>query len=128
MSYLYLLLCLVVIVFSADWLVDKNVVRGRDWKWGDQDGGNGNVGIVRDTCEDGWVEVKWRNGKVGQYRWGNDNCFDLKVVPRDFVKEIKEEKEIKEMKEEKEIKEMKEEKEVKEDESSSSSSSSSEDD
>jgi len=32
-------------------LVGVRVVRGPDWKWGDQDGGEGNAGTVIDTGE-----------------------------------------------------------------------------
>ena len=106
---------------NVEWLRGKTVVRGRDWKWSDQDGGDGNTGIVNDIDDDGWVEVKWENGKVGQYRWGNGNCYDLKVVPKkESVSDVKSEKkeEMKEMKETTERKEMKddikEEKEMKE--------------
>lgn len=70
------------IKMKKEWLLGKTVVRGRDWKWKDQDGGEGKMGVVRDIDDDDWVEVKWDNGKIGQYRWGHDGCFDLKVVSR----------------------------------------------
>ncbi|KAL7715712.1 MIB/HERC2 domain-containing protein [Entamoeba marina] len=62
--------------------IKKNQVRGY-WKWGDQDGGVGSKGVVKDGCDDNWVEVKWSNGSVLQYRWGAENCYDLEVVSSD---------------------------------------------
>ena len=56
------------------------VVRGSDWKWDDQDGGSGNVGEVKAVKESGWVTVQWsRKTKPGDYRWGKDGKFDVKV-------------------------------------------------
>jgi hypothetical protein len=45
---------------------NMQVVRGKDWKWGDQDGGAGSKGIVIEGSsdrEDGWVRVAWDNGR-----------------------------------------------------------------
>jgi hypothetical protein len=64
----------------------SRVVRGPDWKWGDQDGGRGGVGTVKNKEKDpfhdpGWVTVKWdHNDTTQSYRMGKDNCFDLKLV------------------------------------------------
>ncbi|XP_061168833.1 uncharacterized protein LOC133178087 [Saccostrea echinata] len=44
------------------------VRRGPDWKWGDQDGGEGNVG-----------SVKWPNGNRSNYRYGYDNKYDVEL-------------------------------------------------
>ena len=60
------------------------VVRGPDWKWSDQDGGEGTVGtivtygthgsksIVNDT-----VFVQWDTGGHANYRVGRDGAYDL---------------------------------------------------
>ena len=59
------------------------VVRGGDWKWDDQDGGNGKVGEVVAVKGNGWVSIRWSTpGKVkpGDYRWGKDAKFDVKVL------------------------------------------------
>ncbi|EKE42715.1 hypothetical protein ENUP19_0359G0011 [Entamoeba nuttalli] len=66
----------------TSWVIGKSVIRGRDWKWKDQDGGQGQIGEVIDVCDEGWVEVKWKNGTVCQYRWGGENAYDLQVVPK----------------------------------------------
>ncbi|ELP90841.1 hypothetical protein EIN_359240 [Entamoeba invadens IP1] len=66
----------------AQWLVGKSVIRGRDWKWEDQDGGNGSVGIVTESPSGNWVEVRWKSGSTAQYRWGEDGCYDLLVVAK----------------------------------------------
>lgn len=58
------------------------VVRGPDWKWGGQDGGEGNKGEVVGVKQRGWVMVKWDNNKhkTFDYRWGAQGCFDLSVA------------------------------------------------
>ena len=50
------------------------VVRGPDWKWGDQDGGAGTVGEVieelpgaRPLSGTGWIAVKWPSGRPNWY-------------------------------------------------------------
>ncbi|XP_060066448.1 E3 ubiquitin-protein ligase MIB2-like [Ylistrum balloti] len=62
------------------------VVRGKDWKWGEQDGGEGNVGTVIDvgTKEDGSCPprcaiVQWDSGYRNTYRAGFDDAFDLRI-------------------------------------------------
>lgn len=62
------------------------VVRGPDWKWGDQDGKC--VGtVVRplqsdlySTIQPGTVFVQWDGGTVGNYRAGKDGKFDLRIL------------------------------------------------
>ena len=65
----------------SSWTLGKRVKRGRDWKWGDQDGGEGTLGTVTDVCDPTWVEVRWDDGPTCQYRWGNEGKYDLEVVP-----------------------------------------------
>lgn len=60
------------------------VVRGPDWRWAEQDGGEGckgkTVGCVGDFAA-GWVEVKWMsNGDSYRYRYGADDSFDICVA------------------------------------------------
>lgn len=47
------------------------VVRGPAWRWSDQDGGAGNVGVVVDPAasSDGWARVTWANGRTNNYRF-----------------------------------------------------------
>lgn len=77
---------------SKDTIVD----RGRDWKWGDQNGGVGNRGTVKGWsgdvgAADNWVKVKWKSGRQNNYRWGAEaGCYDLmilKVPESDFAVE-----------------------------------------
>ena len=57
------------------------VVRGPDWEWGDQDGGEGFVGTVTGLEEGGGgVVVQWDMGQRCRYRCGRDNKFDLRVL------------------------------------------------
>lgn len=54
------------------------VVRGVDWKWGDQDGtppGEGRV--IGELGDDGWVRVEWGNGTTNSYRMGIEGKYDL---------------------------------------------------
>jgi len=58
------------------------VVRGPDWEWGNQDGGNGSPGIVTELAV-GRVRVKWFTGGENYYRMGAEGKTDLKKRPRD---------------------------------------------
>lgn len=61
--------------------VGTRVVRGIDWKWGDQDGplpGEGTV--IGELGEDGWIRVQWDNGSTNSYRMGKESKYDLKLV------------------------------------------------
>ncbi|ELP88270.1 hypothetical protein EIN_226430 [Entamoeba invadens IP1] len=61
-------------------IVGRRIKRGRDWKWSDQDGGNGKLGYAIASAGNGWICVRWDTGNVNQYRWGNENCYDVEVV------------------------------------------------
>ena len=57
------------------------MVRGIDWKWGDQDGpppGEGTV--IGELGEDGWIRVQWDNSSTNSYRMGKEGKYDLKLV------------------------------------------------
>ena len=62
------------------------VVRGPDWEWGDQDGGEGHVGTVVEVGEppvsDGGraVVVQWDCGERSRYRCGLEGKYDLRVM------------------------------------------------
>lgn len=67
-------------------LVGLRVVRGPDWKWDDQDGGEGHVGTIIDTLQPvlkklgpRTVTVIWDSGMIGRYRAGPKGCYDLRV-------------------------------------------------
>jgi len=60
------------------------VVRGPDWKYGDQDGGDGYAGTVISTSELSvsgakWVTVVWDSGLKAKYRSGPTGSHDLSV-------------------------------------------------
>jgi hypothetical protein len=62
-------------------VVGMRVMRGPDWKWGDQDGGMGSIGTVTDKkSDDGWVSVKWDSNSTNNYRIGGEGKFDLVEV------------------------------------------------
>ncbi len=48
--------------------VGYRVVRGPDWKWGKQDGGDGHLGTVRSFESNEEVLVLWDNGTAANYR------------------------------------------------------------
>ncbi|XP_018082254.1 MIB E3 ubiquitin protein ligase 2 S homeolog isoform X2 [Xenopus laevis] len=62
------------------------VVRGPDWEWGNQDGGEGKVGRVVDIR--GWdvetgrsvASVTWTDGTTNVYRVGHKGKVDLKCI------------------------------------------------
>ena len=58
--------------------VGARVVRGADWKWGKQDGGDGHVGTVRNFESAEEVVVVWDNGTAANYRCSG--AYDLRVV------------------------------------------------
>ncbi|RWS07269.1 E3 ubiquitin-protein ligase MIB2-like protein, partial [Dinothrombium tinctorium] len=66
--------------------VGARVVRGCDWDWGNQDGGEGKIGKVIDIR--GWdnesrrsvANVMWASGSTNVYRLGHKGKVDLKYV------------------------------------------------
>jgi len=58
--------------------VGSRVVRGPDWKWGKQDGGEGHVGTVRNFESVEEVVVVWDNGTAANYRCSG--AFDLRIL------------------------------------------------
>lgn len=63
------------------------VVRGVDWNWKDQDGGEGHVGTVAEiggtgqsSQPSGVVVVLWDSGIRCNYRVGFDGADDLRVL------------------------------------------------
>ncbi|XP_011304625.1 E3 ubiquitin-protein ligase HERC2 [Fopius arisanus] len=61
--------------------IGTRVVRGVDWKWGEQDGtppGEGKV--IGELGDDGWIRVQWDNGTTNSYRMGKEGKYDLKLA------------------------------------------------
>ena len=63
--------------------IGLRVVHGPDWKWGDQDGGEGFSGTVTNISQSGpssrSVAVVWDSGFKGHYRAGPKGAYDLRV-------------------------------------------------
>ncbi|CAN7985383.1 unnamed protein product [Ixodes pacificus] len=62
------------------------VVRGPDWKWGNQDSGEGHVGTLVEvgkagssSSPDRTVVVQWDSGSRTNYRVGYQGSYDLRV-------------------------------------------------
>lgn len=61
--------------------IGTRIVRGADWKWGDQDGPPPGEGrIISEVGEDGWVRVEWDNGATNSYRMGKEGQYDLRLA------------------------------------------------
>ena len=67
-------------------LLGTRVVRGQDWEWGNQDGGEGFVGTVAQVGKDKkslataqLVYVQWDCGGKHDYRAGIEKKHDLRV-------------------------------------------------
>ena len=63
------------------------VVRGDNWQWQDQDGGEGHVGTVVEISgqgsnrdPDNTVVVVWDNGARGSYCAGYEGKHDLRIL------------------------------------------------
>ncbi len=64
--------------------VGLRVIRGPDWSWGDQDGGEGGVGTVvevrRAADPEGTAYVQWDGGHRSNYRVGHQGRHDLRTL------------------------------------------------
>ncbi|KAH3766804.1 E3 ubiquitin-protein ligase NEDD4 [Pelomyxa schiedti] len=58
-------------------LLNKSVIRGPNWQWGDDDGNSVGQVILSEKNERGWVCVRWQHGATGSYRWGASGSIDL---------------------------------------------------
>ncbi|XP_052099554.1 uncharacterized protein LOC127734036 [Mytilus californianus] len=59
--------------------VGCKVKRGKDWKHGKQDGGRGSRGTVLRVVKYGKVLVYWERGRLGIYKFGSENLFEVEV-------------------------------------------------
>ncbi|CAF0959555.1 unnamed protein product, partial [Brachionus calyciflorus] len=57
--------------------IGSRVVRGPGWKWGEQDGGEGHVGTIKDFKSVEEVVVVWDNGTLANYRCSGE--FDIRI-------------------------------------------------
>ena len=61
--------------------VGDRVQRGPDWKWDDQDGGEGEQGTITNAPDENtWARVEWDAGGSNSYRWGQEDSWDLILV------------------------------------------------
>ncbi|CAH1402584.1 unnamed protein product [Nezara viridula] len=68
--------------------IGTRVVRGPDWKWGDQDGPPPGEGrIIGELGEDGWIRVQWDNGSANSYRMGKEGKYDLRLADPPLAEE-----------------------------------------
>ncbi|XP_070553640.1 E3 ubiquitin-protein ligase HERC2-like isoform X2 [Ptychodera flava] len=76
--------------------IGTRVVRGQDWKWGDQDGPPPSEGrVIGELGEDGWIRVQWDTGSTNSYRMGKEGKYDLKLAgPPPMLNTEEDDKEI----------------------------------
>ncbi|XP_062251671.1 LOW QUALITY PROTEIN: E3 ubiquitin-protein ligase HERC2 [Platichthys flesus] len=61
--------------------IGTRVMRGVDWKWGDQDGPAPGLGrVIGELGEDGWIRVQWDTSSTNSYRMGKEGKYDLKLA------------------------------------------------
>uniref|UniRef100_A0A8C9RA53 E3 ubiquitin-protein ligase HERC2 n=1 Tax=Scleropages formosus TaxID=113540 RepID=A0A8C9RA53_SCLFO len=61
--------------------IGTRVMRGPDWKWGDQDGPPPGLGrVIGELGEDGWIRVQWDTSSTNSYRMGKEGKYDLKLA------------------------------------------------
>lgn len=58
--------------------IGSRVVRGPDWKWAKQDGGEGHVGTIRSFESIHEAVIVWDNGTCANYRCSDS--FDLRLL------------------------------------------------
>ncbi|XP_033111225.1 E3 ubiquitin-protein ligase HERC2-like [Anneissia japonica] len=76
--------------------IGTRVIRGQDWKWGDQDGPPPSQGrVIGELGEDGWIRVQWDTGSTNSYRMGKEGKYDLKLAePPLIMDNMEEDKEV----------------------------------
>lgn len=84
--HIHLYQCISSDVDTHSMEVGLRVVRGPDWKWGNQDDGEGHVGTVVEigkpgstTSPDKTVVVQWDSGSRTNYRVGYQGAYDLRI-------------------------------------------------
>ncbi|XP_061183765.1 E3 ubiquitin-protein ligase HERC2-like isoform X1 [Saccostrea echinata] len=61
--------------------IGTRVMRGVDWKWGDQDGPPPSLGrVIGELGDDGWIRIHWDTGSTNSYRMGKEGKYDLKLA------------------------------------------------
>ena len=62
--------------------VGTRVVRGKDWKWGNDDGGGkGTITDLKALGLPGCFQVQWDAGLEGIYRMGAQGSYELQLAP-----------------------------------------------
>lgn len=70
--------------------IGTRVVRGPDWKWGDQDGPLPSEGsVVSELGSDYWIRVRWDSGTINSYRMTKDRKYDLTLAPSELEPKTK---------------------------------------
>jgi hypothetical protein len=80
-------------VSLTDKIYGVRVTRGKDWMWGDQDGGAGSVGKTVDgwirVNWENWIRVQWDNGTSNTYRVGAEGKYDLYYAPGEAPPDVR---------------------------------------
>ncbi|KAK7482638.1 hypothetical protein BaRGS_00026137 [Batillaria attramentaria] len=63
------------------------VVRGKDWKWNNQDTEGPGTVIQHRKKRDSWLHIMWDNGTHNAYRYGDGDFYDVKIT-QDYPRQI----------------------------------------
>ena len=58
--------------------IGTRIVRGPDWEWKDQDGGDGHLGTVQKAKSSEEVMIIWDRGATANYRY--HEAYDLRIL------------------------------------------------
>ncbi|XP_060082737.1 uncharacterized protein LOC132562032 [Ylistrum balloti] len=74
-------------VLKSDELIATGcrVTRGDRWRYADEDGGPGSVGVVIRVFLNGSVIIRWPNKSFSNLHYGFDGEFDVKIVTEDIT-------------------------------------------
>jgi len=76
--------------------IGDKVVRGPNWKWGNQDGGKGNTGKITSVNPKNWYIVEWSSGDSDAYIYQKgDYQITLAEIPEEVVVKLPEEVTVK---------------------------------
>ena len=66
------------VVTSENVFIGAKVMRGPDWRYDDQDGGAGSIGVITELHNFvGAAYVEWSSGRAIAYHIGLSNKYDL---------------------------------------------------
>lgn len=71
---------------KEEFKVGDPIVRGPDWRWGNQDGGEGNIGEFVEIDTAGWCIIKWPSGESNTYEYEINKHHIMLFKPPEKIK------------------------------------------